>query len=151
MAIDPRPLTLRNSAALATLALAGVLAAALAAAGCGGTSEPVSRPESAAPVAAPAAAEAPEPAPVNSSPEARVRPPRTPPPPPEVEPRSEWSIDESIETPEELRGLEILAKFKKGADVVIFYRRPNGDVYRRVEGRLGSYRRVEESKIEIEP
>ena len=68
-----------------------------------------------------------------------------------VEPRSEWSIDESIPTPEELEKLEILAKFKKGEDVVIIYRAKNGDVYRRVQGALGAYSRVEESKIELEP
>lgn len=160
MAIEPRPFARRPPAAPAALALAALFAAALAMTGCGGTAEPVSRPDSAAPGAAepqpaePAVESMPEmgdEAPVNASPEARVRPPRTPPPPPEVEPRSEWTIDESIETPEELEKVEILAKFKKGEDVVIIYRAQNGDVYRRVEGRLGAYRRVEESRIELEP
>lgn len=139
MVTDPRPTAHRLPAALASLALLAAVTA-----GCGGTEGPVSHPESAAAPTADAA-------PVNASPAASVRPPHTPPPPPEVEPRSEWSIDESIPTPEELQGLEILAKFKKGADLVIIYRAKNGDVYRRVEGSLGSYKRVEESKIELEP
>lgn len=165
MAIEPRPsrpsarrLPSLPAIALATLFVA-VLAAPLALTGCGGTTDPVSRPETAPGAAAPQPAEPavesmPEmtdEAPVNASPTARVRPPRTPPPPPEVEPRSEWTIDESIATPEELEKLEILAKFRKGDDVVIIYRAKNGDVYRRVEGQLGAYRRVEESRIELEP
>jgi hypothetical protein len=151
MATDPSPSALRLPTALAAVALSAALATVFAMAGCGGAAEPISRPEGAAPAAAePAAAGAPEGAPVNASPEARIRPPRTPKPPPEVEPRSEWSIDESIPTPEELEKLEILAKFKKGPDVVIIYRARNGDVYRRVQGALGAYTRVEESKIELE-
>lgn len=69
-----------------------------------------------------------------------------------VEPRSEWKIDGSIPTPEELREREILAKFRHDdGSVIIIYRRPNGDVYRRKTGTLGAFIRVEEQKIELEP
>jgi hypothetical protein len=74
-----------------------------------------------------------------------------PPPQEKPEPRSEWSIDETIAIPEELAGREILAKFRKDdGSVVIVYRRENGDVYRRKTSALGVFTRVEEQKIELE-
>lgn len=109
---------------------------------CHGAGAPDSPPDAAEPGMA---------APLNASPQATLPAPAPAPAKPEVEPRSEWRIDESVETPEELAGREILAKFQKDdGRTVIIYRQPNGDVYRRISGAFGAYTRVEEAKIEID-
>lgn len=128
----------------------------LAALGCQTAGAPDTPPADGA-----SAGERAEAAPVNASPTATL-----PAPPPEenapgearqraaepfVEPRSEWTVDDSINTPAELAGREILAKFAKDdGRTVIIYRLPNGDVYRRISGAFGAYTRVEESRIDLD-
>lgn len=141
------------------LAFAPALVLALAAVACGGAAGPETRPARSTDPAD-AAESGQEPAPVNASAEAALTPPaepsgereprrrREPPPPPEIEPRSEWTIDESIPTPPDLAGVEILAKFRReGEGFVFIYRRDDGEVMHRLQGRLGAYTTVEESFV----
>jgi hypothetical protein len=99
-----------------------------------------------------------DPAPANASAEAAIAAPkraerparrrREPPPPPVIEPRSEWTMDESIATPADLVSQEILAKFRKDdGRFVIIYRRDDGHVIRRLQGSLGAYTLVEEAIV----
>jgi hypothetical protein len=67
-----------------------------------------------------------------------------------VEPRAEWSIDESIPTPADLVPYEVLAKFTKDDGRVVIIFRREGEVFRRLQGRMGGMTLVEESRIEIE-
>lgn len=136
-------------ASLAPLALALALATGPCAGGSG-TAEPAP--------GAPATTE--EAAPVNASAEATMTPPQQParkarpvsepPPPHEIvfEPRSEWTIDDSLTTPADVAHLEILAKFPRDEQrMVIIYRRRDGRVIQRVQGRLGNYALVEEADV----
>jgi hypothetical protein len=116
--------------------------------------------------AAPAETAPAETAPVNASPTANLEPPaaapaaaaaerparrRKEPKPVEVEPRSEWTIDESLPTPADLARYEILAKFPKDdGRMVVIYRRDDGEVFRRVQGRMGGLTLVEETRVEMD-
>lgn len=105
-----------------------------------------------------------EAAPANASPTAALEPSAAVPPaaaepparrrrepkPVVVEPLSEWTIDESLPTPMDLVNHEILAKFPTDdGRMVVIYRR-DGQVFRRIQGKMGSLTLVEESIVDME-
>lgn len=171
----PRPLTRPRAALAAACTLAAALALAFAAGCGGGAAEPESRPAAAAApetgAAATAEAEAPaaaqaeaaqaedaeagddaaaapaEDAPLNASSRATLGRPAPEPDP--IDPRSEWRIDESIPTPPDLAAFEILAKYiRSDGKLAIVYRRDDGALLHRLQGRLGAYTTVEEQFVE---